>query len=118
MKDAFSHPLACPIVLPDQTLTEIKFPRMKGKYMRKFTVTMSRPPEGAETSNAAADEPNLSVPFNYGQYMTVGEAMLADVYGPVSARLIFDEMDPEDVHTVVALVGERFAGGQATGQTP
>lgn len=97
------HTLKQPITLPDGTaLSEIVFPPMKGKYMRKF----------AARANAGGEQE-----ISYDQLMGIGAAMLADRYGAVTAGVIFDEMQPEDVHDVVAWVGEAFAGGQTTGKT-
>lgn len=96
-----THTLQHPITLPDgKTLTEITFPRMKGKYMRKFSAKV-----GGEQE------------ITYDTLMSIGASMLADKYGQVTAQIIYDEMDPDDVHEVNAWVGERFAGGQATGTT-
>ena len=114
MKDAFTHQLKHPIKLPDQQLSELKFPRMKGKYMRKFEMKIGQ--EQIEQARSGK-EVGSSMTLSYGQYMELGEYMLKDEYGPVTAHLIFDEMDPEDVHEVVAVLGERFAGGQTTGAT-
>lgn len=108
-RDAFTYTLQHPITLPDGEVTELKFPRMKGKYMRQF--------QARQRAAEAADE-GAETSVEYDQFMAMAERMLADNgHGPVSAHLILDEMDPDDVHQVVALVGERFAGGRATGAT-
>jgi hypothetical protein len=115
MKEPFTYPLKHPIALPLQTLSELRFPAMKGKYMRKFTMTVQR--EEAEARRTAGGETvaEVGIEMSYGRYMVLAEAMLSDEYGLVTARLILDEMDPEDVHEVVSRVGERFAGGPTTG---
>jgi hypothetical protein len=105
----FDYTLKHPIELPDRTIERLEFPRMKGKFMRKFQAKATQ----AQANAAAAGE--ATVAMEYEQFMAMGEQMLADKYGAVSARLIFDEMDPEDVHEVVGLVGERFAPGLETG---
>lgn len=124
MKDPFTYPLKHPITLPHTTLTELRFPGMKGKYMRKFTMTVQREeieakrdPGTAGEGGNAAERPaaELGIEMSYGRYMVLAEAMLADEYGLVTARLILDEMDPDDVHEVVSRVGERFAGGRTIG---
>ena len=124
MKEPFTYPLKHPIELPHTTLTELRFPGMKGKYMRKFTKTVQREETEAKREQSATGEAGsaperamaeLGIEMSYGRYMVLAEAMLADEYGLVTARLILDEMDPEDVHEVVSRVGERFAGGRTIG---
>lgn len=112
-KDAWTHQLVEPITLPDHVLTELNFPRMKGKYMRKFQMRVEQDQIQAAKRG---EEVSASMSFSYDQYMVIGEAMLADTHGPVSAKLIFEEMSPEDVHAVVSVLGERFGGGQKTGK--
>lgn len=126
-KGPFTYTLKNPITLPDSVVEVLNFPRMKGKYMRKFQAratqaqaqaqadAKARAAQGLPPEESEGDEVIASM--EYEQFMSIGEKMLADTHGPISARLIFDEMDPDDVHEVVALVGERFAGGQTTGET-
>lgn len=110
------HPLREPINLPDgRTLSELKFPRMKGKYMRKFRMRIER---GDIDRARSGEDFGQTMTINWDDYMVIGTAMLADEHGHVSAGIIFDEMGPEDVTEVVAKLGERFAGGQTTGKTP
>ena len=115
MNAPFVYPLKHPIVLPHQTLNELRFPAMKGKYMRRFTMTVQREAVEARCDGDADAAAEVGIEMSYGRYMVLAEAMLSDEYGPVTARLILDEMDPEDVHEVVSRVGERFAGGPTTG---
>lgn len=108
MSESWTHPLIHAIKLPDgKEITELAFPKMKGKFMRKF----------AARAEENSDKSGSSAVIEYDQFMTIGELMLAETQGKIVARLIFEEMDPEDVHAVVAAVGERFAGGQQTGAT-
>ncbi len=109
-KEAWTHPLSEPITMPDgSTLTELKFPRMKGKYMRKFRMRIE---QGDIERARAGEEVKASMSLNYDDYMVIGAAMLADEHGPVSAGYIFDEIGPADLHEVIGKLGERFAGGQ------
>ena len=110
----WTHTLAEPITLPTGERVEaLKFPRMKGKYMRKFRLRVDRgDADGASSSGGTG-----SLTITWDDYMAIGAAMLADEHGPVTAGLIFDEMGPEDVTEVVGKLGERFAGGRMTGET-
>lgn len=103
MSGDWTHKLAHPITLPEGKVIEaLTFPRMKGKWMRQFSVRAS--------ASGTAD-------VQYEHLMAMGQRMLADSLGTITAQIVFDEMDPEDVHEVVGALGERFAGGQTTGRT-
>lgn len=115
IKEGWSHQLSEPITLPDgKVLTELKFPRMKGKYMRKFRMRID---QGDIERARAGDEVGSSMSLNYDDYMVIGAYMLSDEHGPITATFIFDEMGPSDIHEVIGKLGERFAGGQRTGET-
>jgi len=113
-KAAWTHTLKEPITLPDgEEISSLGFPRMKGKYLRKFRMRIE---QGDVERARAGEEVTSSMTLAYDDYMVIGAAMLADTgLGPVSAAYVFDEMGAEDVHEVVAKLGERFAGGQTTG---
>jgi hypothetical protein len=115
----FSYTLQHPLTVPGhrgpdgELLKVLEFPKMKGKFMRTFKARATQ-----EQIAAQAQGEEAGGELAYDQFMLIGEKMIAENYGPVSARFIFDEMDPDDVHQVVALVGERFAGGLVTGEQP
>lgn len=114
-KGEWVHVLHEPITTPEgTTLTQLKFPRMKGKYMRKYQMRIS---QGDIERARAGEEVGTSMSFCFDDFMTVGAAMLADEHGPVTASYIIDEMGPQDVQEVVARLGELFAGGRTTGKT-
>lgn len=115
MKEAWDYTLIDPITLPDGEVVKVlHFPRMKGKYLRKFRMRI----EQADVERArAGEEVGSTMNFSYDDYMVIGAAMLADSdLGRVSAAAVFDEMGAEDVHEVIGKLGERFAGGQKTGK--
>lgn len=85
-----TYQLKHPVQVGSETVTELKIRPMKPKHLR-----------------------NLSVdPKSY----TMGTIMdlAAKLTGQPS--VVFDEMDMEDWEEVSAIVGERFAGGQSTGE--
>ena len=114
-KEAWTFPLSEPVTLPDGTqLTSLKFPRMKGKYMRKFQMRVQ---QGDVERARAGEDFGVSMTINFEDFINIGVAMLTDEHGPVSARYIFDELSPADTTEVVGRLGELFAGGRPTGRT-
>jgi hypothetical protein len=85
------YPLAHPVELAGEIITEVTIGRIKGKHMRKL-------------------------PADPKEY-TLGTIMDLAAKAMGETSVLLDEMDSEDVQGVCEIVGERFSGGQATGET-
>lgn len=91
MAEVKKYTLKHPVVIGTETITELTFGRVKGKYMRSLPA-----------------DPKLYT-------MDTMLVLAAKVTNQVS--LVFDEMDSEDVVEVMEIVGELFGAGPITGGT-
>lgn len=86
-----SHTLKHPVVIGTETIRELKFGRVKGKYMRSLPA-----------------DPKL---YTMGTMMDLASKVTGQ------SSLVFDDMDSEDLVEVMEIVGELFGVGPTTGET-
>lgn len=84
-----TYTLKHPITIGSETHTEVKIGKIKGKHMRSLP-----------------GDPKL---YTMGVIMDLAAKVMGE------SSVLVDEMDAEDLMEVANLVGERLAGGQATG---
>ena len=85
------HPLKHPVTIGTETITELKFGRVKGKMMRHLPA-----------------DPKL---YTMGVMMDLASKVTGQ------SSIVFDEMDSEDLVEVMEIVGELFGAGPTTGAT-
>lgn len=89
MSEFITYPLKHPVTIGTQTHTEVKIGKVKGKHMRSLP-----------------GDPKL---YTMGIIMDLAAKVMGE------SSVLLDEMDAEDLVEVAGIVGERLAGGQATG---
>lgn len=91
MTDNSKYTLKHPVQIGTETITEVKFGKIKGKHMRSL--------------------PGVKEAYTMGTIMDLA----AKVMGESAA--VLDEMEAEDVMEVCERVGEMLGAGPATGET-
>lgn len=89
MKEPIVYKLKHPVTIGSETFTEVKIGKVKGKHMR----TLPADPKS----------------YTMGVIMDLAAKVMGE------SAVLLDEMDAEDLVEVCGIVGERLAGGQATG---
>jgi hypothetical protein len=85
------YTLKHPVKIGSETITEVKFGRIKGKHMRSLP-----------------GDPKL---YTLGTIMDLAGKVMGE------SSILLDEMDSEDVTGVCDIVGELLSAGQPTGET-
>lgn len=86
-----TYKLKHPVTIGSETITEVKFRRIKGKDMRSL--------------------PGDPRSYTMGTIMDLAAKVMGE------ASVLLDEMDSEDVVEVASIVGELLNAGQPTGAT-